>query len=154
MSSFWLRKFINFYLPLLAAGIRVTHMARDFRRTDVKMVLRFYNRNAVGTQFGGSLYAMVDPFYMLMLMQILGGDYLVWDKAAAIEFVAPGKGTVYASFIIDDETVALILEKTVDGSAFFPEFNVDITDDKGALIARVRKTLYVRKKPHLRPAAR
>jgi len=137
---------------MLAAGIRVTHIARDFRRTDVKMVLRFYNRNAVGTQFGGSLYAMADPFYMLMLMQIMGRDYLVWDKAAAIEFVAPGKGTVYASFIIDDATVASINEKTADGSAYFPEFNVDITDDEGALIARVRKTLYVRKKPHLRPA--
>jgi acyl-coenzyme A thioesterase PaaI-like protein len=153
MSSFLLRNFINFYLPLLAAGIRVTHMARDFRRTDVKMVLRFYNRNAVGTQFGGSLYAMADPFYMLMLMQIMGHDYLVWDKAAAIEFVAPGKGTVYASFIIDDATMASIHEKTADGSAYFPEFNVDITDDNGAVIARVRKTLYVRKKPHLRPAA-
>lgn len=153
MSSFWLRKLINFYLPMLAAGIRVTNISDDFYRTDVKMVLRFYNRNAVGTQFGGSLYAMTDPFYMLMLMQIMGRDYLVWDKAAAIDFVAPGTGTVYASFIIDDATVTLIRERTMDGSAYFPEFNVDVTDGKGALIARVRKTLYVRKKPHLRPTA-
>lgn len=116
------------------------------------MVLRFYNRNAVGTQFGGSLYAMTDPFYMLMLMQIMGRDYLVWDKAAAIEFVAPGMGTVYASFVIDDATVALIRQKTADGSAYFPEFTVDVMDGQGTLIARVRKTLYVRKKPHLRPA--
>jgi acyl-coenzyme A thioesterase PaaI-like protein len=151
MSSFWLRKLINFYLPMLAAGIRITHMARDFRRVDVKMVLRFYNRNAVGTQFGGSLYAMADPFYMLMLMQILGRDYLVWDKAAAIEFVAPGVGTVYASFVLDDATIALIREKTAEGAAFFPEFDVNITDHKGGIVARVHKTLYVRKKPHLRP---
>src|SRR3546814_16237242 len=64
------------------------------------MVLRWYNRNYVGTQFGGSLYSMVDPFFVLMLMENLGRDYIVWDKAANIEFVSPGRGAVYADFAI------------------------------------------------------
>ena len=146
MSPFWLRKLINFYPPILAAGIRVTKITNDFRRTEVKMVLRFYNRNAVGTQFGGSLYAMTDPFYMLMLMQILGRDFMVWDKAAAIDFVAPGTGCVYASFDIDDVVLAEIREKTADGAPHFPQFQINVVDADGKIIARVHKTLYVRKK--------
>jgi len=146
MSPFWLRKVINFYPPMFAAGIRVTKITDDFRHADVKMVLRFYNRNAVGTQFGGSLYAMTDPMYMLLLMQILGRDYMVWDKAASIDFVAPGSGNVYASFDIDDTVLTEIREKTAGGAPHFPQFLINVVDDDGKIIARVHKTIYVRKK--------
>src|SRR5689334_18498320 len=93
-----LQRRINFYSPYLGAGVRVTRVSEDFRQVDVEMPLRFYNRNYVGTHFGGSLYSMCDPFYMLMLIHILGPEYIVWDKAAAIRFKKPGKGVVKASF--------------------------------------------------------
>lgn len=88
----FLRWALNFYPPYLGAGVRVRHISADLRLVRVKMVLRWYNRNYVGTQFGGSLYSMVDPFFVLMLMENLGPDYIVWDKAANIEFVSPGGG--------------------------------------------------------------
>lgn len=81
-----LRFAMNLYPPFLGAGIRVRHIAGDFREVRVRMGLNRLNRNYVGTQFGGSLYAMTDPFFMLMLMENLGRDYVVWDKAANIEF--------------------------------------------------------------------
>jgi hypothetical protein len=86
-----LRRRINFYPPYLGAGVRVTHIADDFRHIEVEMPLRFYNRNYFGTHFGGSLYSMCDPFYVLMLANILGPDYIVWDKAANIRFKSPAK---------------------------------------------------------------
>src|ERR1041385_6706004 len=101
-----LRRFINFYPPYLGAAVRVTHITEDFRRVEVEMPLRFYNRNYVGTHFGGSLYAMCDPFYMLMLMNILGPGYIVWDKAATIRFKRPGSGLVKATFTIPEEKIA------------------------------------------------
>ncbi len=113
------------------------------------MKLRWYNRNYIRTHFGGSLYAMTDPFYMLMLIQVLGRDYIVWDKAAHIEFVKPGKGTVRAEFRIIDEHVAAIIARTANGEKYLPDFKVDITDEAGEIVAQVIKTLYIRKKKWL-----
>ena len=92
-----LRWFLTLYPPYLGAGVRVQALSADFRHAKVRMGLGWYNRNYVGTQFGGSLYSMVDPFYMLLLMENLGRDYIVWDKAASIDFISPGKGPVFAA---------------------------------------------------------
>jgi acyl-coenzyme A thioesterase PaaI-like protein len=102
---FWL---LNLYPPYLGAGVRVTHIAKDLRRFDVSMPLRFYNRNYVGTQFGGSLYSLCDPFYMLMVFDALGDGYVVWDKAASILFVRPGRGRVHATFEVSAEEIKRI----------------------------------------------
>src|SRR5690348_6576989 len=108
MTAKKLKQRIRFYPPYLGAGVRVTHVSDDFRTVKVEMPLRFYNKNYVGTHFGGSLYSMCDPFLMLMLIQILGKDYIVWDKAATIRFRKPGKGLVKATFEIPAQRVAEI----------------------------------------------
>ena len=148
-----LRIGLNLYPPYIGAGIRVQHISPDCREARVKMALRWYNRNFVGTQFGGSLYSMVDPFYMLLLMPLLGDDYIVWDKAANIDFVTPGKGAVYADFQVDDALLAEIRERTAGGDKYLPQLQVDIRDGAGTLVAKVHKTLYVRLKPRARQAA-
>jgi len=148
-----LRIGLNCYPPYIGAGIRVQQISPDCRHARVKMALRWYNRNFVGTQFGGSLYSMVDPFYMLLLMPLLGDDYIVWDKAASIDFVSPGKGAVYADFRVDDALLAEIREHTAGGDKYLPQLQVDIRDGEGTLVASVHKTLYVRLKPRARQAA-
>ena len=147
-----LRWLMNFYPPYLGAGIRVRHISDDFRRAQVRMGLRWYNRNYVGTQFGGSLYSMTDPFFMLMLLQNLGDDYVVWDKAANIEFVSPGKGRVYADFTITQQLLDEIRQRTAGGDKYLPRLHVEVRDEQGTLVARVQKTLYVRLKPRVRQA--
>ncbi|ALY36447.1 TPA: DUF4442 domain-containing protein [Pseudomonas aeruginosa] len=148
-----LRFAMNLYPPFLGAGIRVRHIAGDFREVRVRMGLNRHNRNYVGTQFGGSLYAMTDPFFMLMLMENLGRDYVVWDKAANIEFVSPGKGPVHAHFSIDQKLLDEVRERTAGGEKYLPRLHAEVRDDAGTLVARVQKTLYVRLKPRLRNAA-
>jgi acyl-coenzyme A thioesterase PaaI-like protein len=137
---------INLYPPFLAAGIRVKHIAPDYREVVVTMKLRWYNRNYVGTHFGGSLAAMTDPFYMLMLIHILGREYIVWDKTSTIDFIAPGRGTVTARFTLNDEQIADIKNETANGEPCYPEFSVDIVNEAGEVIAAVKKKLYVRRK--------
>ncbi|WP_454256497.1 DUF4442 domain-containing protein [Pseudomonas sp. Marseille-Q8238] len=148
-----LRFGLNIYPPYIGAGVSVQHISPDCREARVKMVMRWYNRNFVGTQFGGSLYSMVDPFYMLLLMQLLGNDYIVWDKAASIDFVSPGKGPVFADFRIDDGLLETIRARTANGDKYLPELQVDIRDAAGTLVASVNKTLYVRLKPRARQAS-
>ena len=104
------------YPPYLGSGIFVRKIAPDFKELVVQMKMRWFNRNYVGTHFGGSLYAMTDPIFMLMLIKILGKDYIVWDKSAVINFIKPGKGTVTARFLIEEEDVKTILQHTSDGS--------------------------------------
>jgi hypothetical protein len=109
------------------------------------MKLRWYNRNYVGTHFGGSLAAMTDPFYMLMLIHILGNEYTVWDKTSTIDFIAPGRGTVTARFRLNDDQIAEIKNETAEGKAYFPALSVDIVNESGEVVAHVKKKLYVRK---------
>ena len=136
-------KLLSFYPPYIGAGIRVKYVAPDF---EVRMDLTWFNRNAVGTHFGGSLYAMCDPFFMLILMEQLGADYIVWDKAAEIQFIRPGRGTVYANFHIPPEVVAEIRTRADQGEKIEPLFHVDVVDKDNQVIARVEKRLYVRTK--------
>jgi acyl-coenzyme A thioesterase PaaI-like protein len=121
-------------------------MSADYSFMRTEMPLTQFNRNYVGTQFGGSMYAMTDPFYMLMLIQILGNDYLVWDKAASIEFVKPGRERVFAEFSLAPEEIALVKSKTANGEKYFFEKDVLVQSVDGELIAKVHKIIYIRKK--------
>lgn len=138
----------RFYMPFVGAGIRVTKVTPDFREVEVKMKLKWYNKNYVGSHYGGSMFSMTDPFYMLMLIQILGKDYMVWDKSACIEFLKPGKTELCAKFHVSDELLEEIIEKTRDGSRYLADFGVDVTDTSGDVIAKVDKTVYIRRKKH------
>ncbi len=145
-SAQGIRQIINIYGPYFGAGVKATYISKDFRHAKVSLPLRWYNRNYVGVHFGGSLYSMIDPFYMLLLMNTLGKDYIVWDQSAEIEFIKPGTGTVSASFTITDQMLAEIKEKTANGDKFLPTYPVTIIDESGDIVAKANKTLYVRRK--------
>jgi hypothetical protein len=141
-----LRRWINLWPPFLGAGIRIRHIAPDMKAIDVEMKLRFWNANYVGTHFGGSLFAMTDPFYMLMLMANLGRDYIVWDKAATIRYKKPGKGKVRAEFRLSASQLDDIREKLNTLLKYEPVFAVEVKDEAGVVIAEVEKLLHVRRK--------
>ena len=145
-SSHALRRWVNLWPPFLGAGIRVKRIAADMKAIDVEMTLRWWNANYVGTHFGGSLFAMTDAFYMLMLMANLGRDYIVWDKAATIRYKKPGRGTVRAEFRLSDSQIDDIREKLKTLPKYEPLFRVEVKDEAGVLIAEVEKVLHVRKK--------
>lgn len=141
-----MRWLLNIYPPYRGAGIKVVNIADNWKHAHVELRATLLNRNYVGTHFGGSLFAMTDPFYMLLLMKLLGPRYVVWDAKSTIEFVRPGRGTVTARFLVDDDTVENIRSRTAGGEKHLPEFTCEVIDAEGAVVARVRKTLYVRLK--------
>lgn len=144
-SKRWLMRLLNLYPPYIGAGVRV-RASSDLRTFEVRMRLRWWNRNYVGTHFGGSLYTMCDPFFMLTLLEHLGRDYVVWDKAATIRFRRPGRGTVKAVFHIPPERVEEIRAAADRGGKVEPVFRVEVTDERGEVVAEVEKLLYVRRK--------
>ncbi|HEU4665160.1 MAG TPA: DUF4442 domain-containing protein [Dokdonella sp.] len=141
-----LRRLMNLWPPFLFAGIRVLDIGADWRSARVALRLRWYNRNVVGTQFGGSLFAMTDPFWMILVMRGLGRDYIVWDKSGEIEFVAPGRDTVFADFRVDDALLEEIRAATDGGGKYLRWCETDVRSAGGDVVARVRKQLYVRRK--------
>ncbi|MGC6416012.1 MAG: DUF4442 domain-containing protein [Bradymonadia bacterium] len=146
MDVYRVLKLIRFWPPYLGAGIYIRSFEKPLNQIVVGMKLNRRNTNYVGTHFGGNLYSMCDPWFMFILMHHLGADYTVWDKAASIDFIRPGRGEVTAAFHIDERTIENIRSQADRGQKVLPEFVVNIVDEGGDIVARVVKTLYVRKK--------
>jgi len=141
-----IRRLLNLWPPFRGAGIRVREIAPDFRTATVELRARLLNRNYVGSHFGGSLYAMTDPFFMVMMINILGRDYIVWDKSGTVRYLKPARGTVTAHFRIDESAVEQARQATAGGEKYEPTFKVEIVDAEGVVVADVEKTLHIRRK--------
>jgi len=141
-----IRRVLNLWPPFRGAGIRVREISPDFRTATVELRASLFNRNYRGTHFGGSLYAMTDPFFMIMMIKNLGREYIVWDKAGTVRYLKPAVGTVTARFMLDERAVEEARTKTESGEKHEPTFRVDIVDADGVTVADVEKTLYIRRK--------
>ena len=146
LSSRQLKWILNCWPPLWFTGIRIESISNDFKYARVIMRLRWYNKNYVGVHFGGSLYSMTDPFYMLMLMKNLPANYIVWDYSADIKFIKPGRDTVVAEFVLDDKVINLIKDKTAQGNKYIAPFRVDIKNSQDELVCQVNKLVYIKLK--------
>ena len=135
----------NLFPAYRGSGARVTYIAGDFREVKIRLPLTWRSRNAVGTIFGGSMYAAVDPIYMIMLMKCLGREYVVWDKAASIRFRKPGRTTLFAEFRLDDAELDAIRSATATGQPLDRTYNVDLVDAEGAVHASVEKLIYIKR---------
>lgn len=141
-----LLKLMRFWPPFLGSGISVKNFNSDYSIIEVQMKMRFWNRNYVGTHFGGSLYSMTDPFYMLMLLNKLGKNYIVWDKSGSIRYKKPAKGTIYTKFELFTEQLDAIKEQADSGQKCEPVFHILIKDSEDQVVAEVSKTLSIKRK--------
>ncbi len=148
-ESFKSRRFrwgFNLFPAYRGTGGRVTYIADDFREVRVKVPLSWRTRNYVGTIYGGSIYGAVDPIYMLMLMKILGPDYLVWDKAAKIRFKRPGRDTLFVDFVLTQGEIQEIKHAAETERSIDRVYNLELKDKEGVIHAVVEKTIYISKK--------
>jgi acyl-coenzyme A thioesterase PaaI-like protein len=146
-----LRFGMNVWPPFVGAGIVVEELAADYTYVRVALKPTIFNRNYVGTHFGGSLFAMTDPFFMLMLIRNMGSRYYVWDRSARIDFIAPGKGRVFSEMRITADDLKQMREATAAGEKFERDFETEIKEADGSIVAKVSKRIYARLKPEHRP---
>jgi len=137
---------MNAWPPFLGAGIHVAHISKDWRRIITELRHYGVNRNYMGTHFGGSLFAMTDPFYMLMLIKNMGKGYNIWDKAGTIEFIKPVRDKVMATFKLSQDRLDRIVSGTVNGNKHFETFVIEVKNRNDDMVAKVRKTIYIRRK--------
>jgi acyl-coenzyme A thioesterase PaaI-like protein len=141
---------LNIWPPFWGSGIRILSISEDFREVQMRLKLRWWNKNANRTQYGGSIFSLTDSVYSLMLMGILREEYYVWDKEASINFIKPGHSDLHANFIVSQAQLDSILMATQNGDKSFPEFIIHVKDSKGEIVSEVQRKLYVRKKPKFR----
>lgn len=140
----------NLFPAYRGTGGRITYIARDWRELRIRVPLGWRTRNYVGSIFGGSMFGAVDPIYMVMLIQNLGPDYLMWDKAASIRFRRPGRTTLHAHFSLDDAELDAIRAALAEAPATDRVYTIDLVDADGVVHATVEKTIHIRRK---KPAA-
>jgi acyl-coenzyme A thioesterase PaaI-like protein len=140
-----LLKLWNFWPPFLFTGIKIVTHSSDFKYLKAKLKLRFWNANYVGTQFGGSMFSLADPFYMVMLMKNLGKGYIVWDKSASIKFLKPGKTDLTAEFWLTEEDLAHIKKEVAEKEKTDWIKSVEIKDADGSVVAAVEKTITIKR---------
>ncbi|WP_144799649.1 DUF4442 domain-containing protein [Halorubrum depositum] len=126
-------------------GARVDHIGADWRFVRVRIPCNWRTRNGVGTIFGGSLYGAIDPLYMTMLRRVLGDEFTVWDKSASVEFLEPGRDTLYAECELPAAETTAIRDALAPGESTDREYLVSLVDDEGVVHAACEKTLYVRR---------
>lgn len=137
----------NLYVPFLGAGIKIENIAKDYHYIRVSMPLKWFNKNYVGTHFGGSIFAMVDPWYMMMLINILGKDFLVWDKGADIQFIKPGTTKIIAEFQINEKEIKNIKQEIEKEGRYLFKKEIVILDTNQNIVSKVRKSISIKKKP-------
>lgn len=141
-----LRWKFNLFPAYRGTGGRVTYIADDLSEVRIRLPLSWRTRNYVGTIYGGSMYGAVDPMYMIMLIRLLGRDYIVWDKSASIRFRKPGRTTLFATFKIEQAELDSIRDATASGQPIDRTYNVDLVDAEGVVHASVEKVIYIKRK--------
>ncbi|VXB14006.1 conserved hypothetical protein [Microbacterium sp. 8M] len=143
---------MSLWIPNLFSGIRVRGFSEDWTRATVELHVNLFTRNYVKTAFGGSMQAMTDPYFFMLVMHQLGRDYVVWDTRGEIEFLKPGRGVLTARFEVPKERVAAIRARAEGGAKVLEWFETEITDRSGDVVARVRREVYVREKKRVTAA--
>jgi acyl-coenzyme A thioesterase PaaI-like protein len=133
----------NFFPAYRGTGARVVYISHDYRELRVRIPLSWRTRNYVGTIYGGSMYAGIDPIYMLMLIKNLGREYVVWDKAANIRFKRPGRETLFAEFLLTEEELSEIKTILETRKSIDRIYQVELKDETGKVYALIEKTLYI-----------
>lgn len=133
----------NLFPAYRRTGGRICFLSEDWEEVHVKLGKDWSTRNYVGSVFGGSIYGALDPIYMIQLLNILGEDYVVWDKAATIKFIRPVKDTVYAKFLIAEDLIQKIKQEVKSNKEYTVELSTAFVDEDDNVFSKVIKTLYV-----------
>ncbi len=133
---------------------KLVEISDDMHFIKIRLQLNWKNRNYAGSIFGGSMLSATDPIYMIQLIQILGKEYVVWDKAVTARYRKPAKGTIYGDFVFTKEEIATILARVSEENEVNINKVVALVDQEGDTVATFDKTVYIAKKAHYKEKLR
>lgn len=122
---------------------KLIDVSDDLHKVVITLRLNWKNKNYVGSIFGGSMLAATDPIYLIQLIQILGDDYVVWDKAVTARYKRPAKSRIYGTFLFSEEEIKDIKNKIAESHEIDITKTMNLIDEKQQIIATFSKTLYI-----------
>ena len=123
---------------------RIKTVSEDLCEVSIKIPLTWRNRNYVNSIFGGSMFSAVDPIPMVQLINILGNNYVVWDKSAEIKFKRPAKEHLFATFTYDKEELEGIKKQVAaEGQMELVKTTLLTNKDQSVVYCEVKKLLYI-----------
>ena len=125
---------------------KLIEVSDDLHFVKIRMKLNWKNRNYAGTIFGGSMLSATDPIYMIQLIQILGNDYVVWDKAVEARYRKPAQSTIYGKFSFTKDEIADLKNKVAKNKETDLLKTMHLVDEQQNIIATFNKTLYIAEK--------
>lgn len=133
-----------------SSSAKILLVSDDLLHIRVKLPITYKNRNFVGSIFGGSMFSAVDPIPMVQLMNLLGDDYVVWDKAAEISFLRPARTDLYADFSFSTDELEEIKNKVATGNEYEIVKTTFLSDEENTIYCRVKKTIYIADKRYFK----
>lgn len=135
----------NLFPCFRASGGRLTYIAADWKEVHLTVPLNWRTRNYVGTIFGGSMFAASDPMFMLMLIKILGSQYVIWDKSGYIRFRKPGRARLTGRFVVTDEDIEAIRSTLETEPKVERTFKTTLVDAAGEVHAEIERLVHIRR---------
>jgi hypothetical protein len=136
----------NFFPTYRSTGAWITYIADDYHEIRIRLPLGWRTKNYVGTMFGGSMFASGDGVFMVMLIKVLGRDYIIWDKAATVRFRKPARTTLYGRFLLSPEEIDGIRAGTAGGERVERTHRVELTDRDGTVHAEIDWLIHIRRR--------
>ena len=122
---------------------KLIDVSDDLHKVVITLRLNWKNKNYVGSIFGGSMLAATDPIYLIQLIQILGDNYVVWDKAVTARYKRPAKSRIYGTFLFSKKEIKDIKNKIAESHEIDITKTMNLIDEKQQIIATFSKTLYI-----------
>ncbi|WP_158320344.1 DUF4442 domain-containing protein [Pseudobdellovibrio exovorus] len=149
-KTWFFRHGMNLYPMFFCTGGKVLYIQKDWKCARVQLKFGLRTRNYVGTIFGGSQFSAVDPFHIVLLINIFKKKYVVWDKAAEIKFKKPGRGKLRTEVRYEDEEIKYIQQQAEEHGRYEFVKTVEWIDEEGDVVSTVSKTIYVATKEYFR----
>lgn len=125
------------------SGGKVVFISGDWLEVHVRVSYRWSTTNSFGAVFGGSIYAAIDPIYMMQFIHILGKDYVVWDKAADIKFIRPIRKAACARFLLNNDIIDEVRQNVAKEGKYVITLPVEYVDKNGTVYAVINKSVYI-----------
>ena len=149
LSSVELKRMLNLWLPFMLNQIRIISISQDFYKINVKLKYSLFNKSPNKFIWGGSISSALDPFFPIMMKQIIlkKGIYTdFYSKAMHINFLKMAKSDLSFNFIINKKEVILAKESLNNNNKYDGWHIVEGIDTDGNVCVVGKIQVYLRKR--------
>ena len=144
-----LKRMLNLWFPFMTNRIQIDSISDDFHHMHVCLKHSFWNRNPNKSIWGGSIVSAMDPFFPILMKQILLRDGIVTDfysKAISVQFIKMVKSNVTFQFSISEKEVALVVQELDQNEKYEGWHSVEGIGSNNKICVKGKVQIFLRKR--------